>query len=92
MHEAEHEIQLWTGRPEEFRRVTEDWLVRNNITFHTELLMRPHNDWRKSTVVKGEWLDNILKESDPHEIIALDDREDVAHMWIEKGVWLLLVK
>lgn len=34
-----------TGRPEKTRRATQDWLVKNELNFHSELLMRADDDF-----------------------------------------------
>lgn len=56
---------------------------------NTELLMREENDYRKSSVVKQEYLKEILKLYDVE--IAFDDDESNRDMFLENGITVLQV-
>ena len=78
------ECVLVSGRPEEYRPVTEQWLTWNEIPFN-RLLMRRAKDNRKDAIVKEEILRQLL--SDGAEIaFAVDDRQSVVDMWRSNGI------
>lgn len=82
-------IIICTGRPEEYRFITQKWLADNGIDY-VELLMRPderrHNpDYE----VKRDMLGEIL---DVREVLmAFDDRDQVVKMWRANGIQCLQV-
>lgn len=79
-----HDILLVSGRGEESRQITEEWLAKNGITY-TSLLMRQAKDYRPDTVVKKEIYDNFIKEK--YDIIfCVDDRKCVVDMWRAEGL------
>ena len=82
-------IIICTGRPEHYRKTTEEWLNKFGVFYH-ELKMRPnekrhHPDYE----VKQEMLDDILKTRDV--IIAVDDRNQVVDMWRRNNITCLQV-
>lgn len=80
-------ILLTTGRPENYRTVTEAWLERAGLAWH-RLYMRPENDTRPDHVVKSQILDGILADGfEP--ILVVDDRQSVVDMWRERGLTCL---
>lgn len=77
-------VVLCSGRPENYRSVTEDWLDRNAIPYDA-LYMRPADDTRPDHIVKAQILDGI--KSDGYEpFIVIDDRQSVVDMWRESGL------
>lgn len=79
-----YKIIICTGRPEEYRIITENWLIDNNIAFD-ELNMR-QDDLRfmPDYQVKQRMLDVI---TDKHEIVfSVDDRDQVVEMWRRNGI------
>lgn len=50
-------VIILTGRSDIVRAETEAWLERNFVMY-SELVMRPHSDNRKDTVIKEEFLRN----------------------------------
>ena len=85
------EIIILTGRPRYVRKLTEDWLVDNNIPID-ELIMMPENypEEKTDTDFKREKI-RILKEK--YDIVlAIDDREENCKMFKEEGVSSLLVR
>ena len=51
------QVIILTGRSDIVRAETEAWLERNFVMY-SELVMRPHSDNRKDTVIKEEFLRN----------------------------------
>ena len=78
------ELVLATGRKEESRKVTEQWLVWNNIPFNT-LLMRADGDARADNLIKEEILDKLLADG-AQIAFVVDDRQQVVDMWRRRGI------
>lgn len=88
------ECWIWSGRSDECREQTIEWLKEHGCWFPFEFgfpaperfRMRKAGDYRDDVVVKGEW----LSEMDPPEFNRLtgvfDDRSRVVQMWRDAGV------
>lgn len=77
-------IVLCSGRPEDYRAVTEAWLDRNSVA-RDALYMRAAGDTRADHIVKAQILDGIRADGfDPY--IVIDDRQTVVDMWRENGL------
>jgi hypothetical protein len=82
-----YDIVLCSGRPEDYRKVTELWLTFNRIEYDA-LFMRPSGDGREDAIVKKEILErDILPKWDV--LFAVDDRQQVVDMWRENGITCL---
>ena len=78
-------IILVSGRGEEYRQVTEEWLERNDVTYH-QLFMRSAGDRRADDEVKAELADEVEKT---YRILGVfDDRQRVVKMWQSRGVFV----
>lgn len=77
-------IVLVSGRSDECRNATEQWLRRNGIAY-SALYMRKAGDHRSDDIVKGELLDQILADN-WRPIMAFDDRDRVVAMWRSRGI------
>jgi hydroxymethylpyrimidine pyrophosphatase-like HAD family hydrolase len=92
------EIVLLTGRPEEYRQNTIDWLTNigldQAIIDSLGILMRPTGDYREDTEVKSELLDKFAKkykESFGTDLVIegiFEDRQRVIDMWRAKGYYV----
>lgn len=82
-----YEIILVSGRGEEYRDITERWLVWNEIPFHA-LMMRASGDYRPDVKVKKDILQQI-RAVYGEVLFAVDDRQQVVDMWRENGVTCL---
>jgi hypothetical protein len=81
------DIIICTGRPEQFRRETEDWLNVNQIPYK-KLLMRPNEDNRPDDELKSELYEKYLEPL--YEIIlVVEDRQSAVDMWRKKGLTCL---
>ncbi len=78
-----HRVEIWSGRSEEVRKQTEEWL-RTHVGEYDALRMRSAGDYRPDDVVKAEWLDALNPLQRP--LIAFDDRDRVVQMWRSRGV------
>lgn len=78
-------ILLVSGRSEDYRQETLDWLKKHNVVFD-QLYMRKSKDHRADDIIKGEIADTIMKTN---KILGVfDDRKRVVDMWIERGVFV----
>ena len=78
-----------SGRDEECREETEQWL-RDNLSFDSELYMRKHGDDRHDAVVKREILERDLIPQ-YHVLGVVDDRLRVLDFWRASGVFTFSV-
>ena len=79
-------IEIWTGRPERYRDITEEWLDKYRVPYDA-LRMRKDDDFRDVNVIKGEWLDELEEKPD----MALDDRDKCVKFWNDNGILCLQV-
>lgn len=86
LKEAGADIIMLTGRSEVIRLKTMDWLHQYGIPFDA-LYMRSRGDRREDYIVKGELLDEVLKEYGMRGIIgAFEDRKQVVDMYRKRGL------
>lgn len=79
-------IVMVSGRSDEVRSVTEDWLYRFKVPW-TNLFMRKAGDHREDNVVKSEILDQILVDVNINQIVGVfDDRKQVVDMFRKRGL------
>ena len=75
---------LCSGRPADYREITEAWLRRHYIGYE-RLYTRAAGDHRSDTVVKLELLAQIRTDGfEPH--VVIDDRASVVAMWRSQGL------
>ena len=85
LHIAGAELWVWSGRSDEVRAETEDWL-RLHLPQHDALRMREARDHQPDTKLKRSWLE-AMSPSDRARLVAVfDDRASVVTMWREHGV------
>jgi hypothetical protein len=82
-------IILCSGRGEETREVTEQWLKDQELCF-TKLFMRKAKDYRKDSIVKVELLQQI-REQFGEPFLWFDDRTQVVDAIRAEGVRVLQV-
>lgn len=81
------DIVLCSGRSDEFKKTTEEWLKKYYI-YYDNLFMRYRNDYRQDNIVKEMLLDfEILTRYTPYYVI--DDRDQVVNMWRKRGITCL---
>lgn len=82
-----------TGRPEDYRQKTVQWLfakVGLNPDTHYKLYMRPKDCYRPDTELKAEAYEEHVKGKYDVEFV-LDDRTRVVEMWRQLGLVCLQV-
>lgn len=83
-----HEIHILTGRRDDTREVTEQWLEKHEVPHH-RLVMRPYDDRTPDHLLKRRW---FQQEYDSASVLlALEDRSRVVSMYRELGVTCLQV-
>jgi phosphoglycolate phosphatase-like HAD superfamily hydrolase len=83
----DHQIVIVTGRPEEYRSGTEEWLRKWRIPF-SRIYMRAAGDHRPDYVIKGE----ILKKIGPERVVlAFEDRQPICEVYRQAGVRVVAV-
>jgi hypothetical protein len=81
-----YEILIVTGRREEYREVTQQWLNKHRLNC-TKLFMRPANDKRDDTNIKLEIYNNYIKLH--YNVLAVfEDRLRLVRMWREQGLFV----
>ena len=82
---GEH-LAIWTGRPERCREVTIRWLERACVMgpfgIEVEIRMRPDDDFRHDTELKGGWLEDSPWRPD----LVLEDRTRMVEFWRSQGI------
>lgn len=93
LQRAGAEIWFFSGRSEDVREETVEWLsfrssfTKERLTFRPEILtMRGSKDFREDDVLKEEWLHNMLDVDRKRLVAVFDDRDRVVAMWRRNGV------
>ncbi len=90
MHAAGHTIIYCSGRTDDYRHLTEEWLARHVGVPYAALHMRKTGDARKDAVVKREIFENRIRHA--WRVIAVfDDRNQVVQMWRQLGLTVFQV-
>ena len=75
-------ILLCSGRSEEHRAETIQWLAENGVNYH-ELILRRDGDRRTDTIVKREMLAGLDRSK---ILFVVEDRNGVVEMWRSEGL------
>lgn len=84
-----YRIIIMSGRDDECKTETMEWLTVNNIPFD-EIHMRRTGDQRRDSIVKAELFDQYIRDRFAVEFV-LDDRQQVVDMWRSLGLTCLQV-
>jgi len=84
-----YKIVLITGRPEAWRKATQDWLHEHTVEVWLasldDLHMRPDDDFISDEILKARIYDEKIK--DRYDVIGIfEDRQCVVDMWRKKGL------
>lgn len=82
LYVARIRIVLCSGRSEEHRKESVQWLAKQNVKYH-ELRLRRDGDRRTDAVVKREMLEGLDKEK---ILFVVEDRNRVVEMWRSEGL------
>jgi len=79
LHEKDFSIVLLTGRDDQYRELTLNWLSENKIPYD-KLYMRKMDDYRNDDEIKKDFYLNHIKK-DYDILFAVEDRGSVVKMW-----------
>ena len=82
--EAGTEIVLCSGRPEDYRKETEEWLAKHNIPY-TSLQMRPKLNYKSDDITKAMLYRYQIKPFYDVKYVV-DDRNSVVNKWRAMGL------
>jgi len=77
-------VAILSGRGEETRAATEDWLKQMGVEYD-KLIMRPVQDYTPDDVLKQGWLNAEFPNRD-QILCVFDDRDKVVAMWRREGL------
>jgi len=87
---AGHVVVYVSGRSDECREATRDWLKKHDLPAPArKIYMRKAGDHRQDSQVKAELLDELIADFPPshHQIIGVfEDRQQVVDMYRAKGL------
>lgn len=79
-------VEIWSGRSDEVRLETIDWLhnhlVRGRTWIASHLRMREAGDFTPDHELKERW----LRFENPKPDLVFDDRQQVVDMWRRNGI------
>lgn len=82
---VDHEILIVSGRSSKHKDITIKWLDSNLVPFNN-IYMRDITDNRSDSIVKSEFLAEIIKKYNVKFVI--DDRKKVKRMWVSNGIFV----
>ena len=91
LREAGADIWIFSGRSDEVREKTIQWLA-NQTTFMTwdldgpMLTMRAGGDYTPDDVLKKRWLDGMLIGDKARLVAVFEDRDRMVKMWRSQGI------
>ena len=84
------DVWIFSGRSDEVRSQTVDWLTKHTSFTHYDLLlalmMRMEGDYTPDDELKQEWLRDMLTEDRERIVAVFDDRDRVVQMWRRNGI------
>jgi hypothetical protein len=84
LQRAGYYIHVFSGRSDEVREQTIDWIEAFNVPYH-HLRMRVAGDFTPDEELKRQWIEEYKPE---HILCVFDDRPKVIRMW--KGLGLFV--
>ena len=82
LYQSGIKILLCSGRSEEHRTQTVQWLAQQGVKYH-ELILRPDGDRRSDIIVKREMLAGLDRSK---ILFVVEDRSRVVEMWRSEGL------
>lgn len=84
------DVWIWSGRSDEVRDKTVNWLAHHTSMFSHEvesvLRMRAEGDYTPDEVLKRQWLEAMAPADRTRLVAVFDDRDKVVSMWRAAGV------
>lgn len=89
-HQRGTQIVLCSGRPDNYRGHTEDWLKKNMVPY-TDLVMRPRNNYKSDDITKAMLYRYEIAPFFEVKYV-LDDRDQVVNKWRSMGLTCFQVR
>jgi hypothetical protein len=81
--------QIWSGRCESVRKMTNEWLNKNLLCFEeSQLKMRPIGDSTPDDQLKEMWLLDLMILEGKKIDFVFDDSETCCNMWRRRGIFV----
>lgn len=81
LNSAGASVEIWSGRSEEVRDKTLDWLGAHGLLPWVGLRMRPEGDHQPDTKLKAAWLAEGKRPD-----LVFEDRASMVEMWRSHGI------
>lgn len=91
LHDAGWPILCVTARPEKWRAITVQWMIRHDVRV-TDLLMRVDDDWRSAKEVKIDLIRTYVKDNLNRILCVFDSRDDIVDAFRAIGVTAFQVR
>lgn len=92
------EVWIFSGRSEDVRKETEEWMHKYLDTYAWPLranpallTMRPSGDFTEDHLLKQSWMQWMLEDDRKRLVCVFDDRKRVVDMWRANGITCLQV-
>ena len=82
LYQSGIKIILCSGRSDQYRAETIEWMAQQGVRYH-ELLLRPTHDRRSDVIVKREMLGGMDRSK---ILFVVEDRSGVVEMWRSEGL------
>lgn len=79
------EVHIWTGRSDEVRDLTVEWLYTHRVPYHG-LRMRRAGDTLPDRILKGGWLADMAAPDRERLTAVFDDNAGMVAFWRSMGV------
>jgi phosphoglycolate phosphatase-like HAD superfamily hydrolase len=90
MYNSGYTIVIASGRDEQYRDVTVQWLKKYIPSYMIgNVYMRKNKDCRPDNIVKSEFLDHMIQMYGEGHVLptfVFDDRDSVVAMWRSRGI------
>lgn len=90
LRHAGADVWIFSGRSDEVRDKTVDWLTAHTSfmshDLDTALTMRREGDYTPDDELKQQWLNGLLHDDRERLVAVFDDRDRVVEMWRSNGV------
>lgn len=87
VHALNEKYFVWivSGRSDEVRKETVDWLIKHNLGIWDRLIMRTAGDYTPDDELKRRWLHDGTIPKD-RVFCVFEDRDRVVKMWRDEGL------
>lgn len=89
--DAGHTIVISSGRSENVRQQTIEWLAKHDVNYG-RLFMRPNNCFVPDQALKKAWLDEGMFGPKENILFVVEDRDRMVKMWRSVGLTCLQVE